>query len=159
MEHRNQKQHGNHYTQLGLMAALSFAAMYWLMYAMVNSTTNVYMSLNQIYMAAVMTAPMVVIELIVMRMMYKDAGLNRILIGTSLVVGVAAFLLIRQQTAIGDRQFLRSMIPHHSAAILMCERAPISDAEIQALCRGIVETQRSEIDRMVTRLRQLQASR
>jgi uncharacterized protein (DUF305 family) len=33
------------------MAALSFAAMYLLMYAMVNSSANVYANLNQAYMA------------------------------------------------------------------------------------------------------------
>jgi uncharacterized protein (DUF305 family) len=28
------------------------------------------------------------------------------------------------QGAVGDDQFLRSMIPHHSGAILMCEQGP-----------------------------------
>ena len=148
MEHRHQEQQGNHYAQLGLMAGLSFVAMYWLMYAMVDSAANVYMSFNQIYMAAVMTAPMVVIELIVMRMMYKDARLNLILIGASAALGVAAFLFIRQQTGIGDRQFLRSMIPHHAGAILMCEQASIADVEIKTLCKGIISSQQLEIDQM-----------
>jgi uncharacterized protein (DUF305 family) len=35
--------------------------------------------------------------------------------------------------AVGDKQFLRSMIPHHAGAILMCEKASIKDAEIRAL--------------------------
>jgi uncharacterized protein (DUF305 family) len=68
---------------------------------------------------------------------------------------VAFFLLIRCQTAISDREFLRSMIPHHGAAILMCERAPIEDAEVVALCRNIVSSQQAEIERMRQRLRTL----
>ena len=41
--------------------------MYALMYAMVNTFANVYATVNQAYMAGLMTAPMVVIELVVMR--------------------------------------------------------------------------------------------
>jgi uncharacterized protein (DUF305 family) len=157
MEHSHHSPHDqNHYVHLGIMAALSFLAMYFLMYSMVDSLGNVYMSFNQAYMAALMTAPMVVIELIVMRMMYQDARLNRQLIGASLVIGVATFLFIRQQTAIGDRQFLRSMIPHHSGAILMCRQAAIDDAEINALCKEIISGQQQEIDQMKAILARLQ---
>jgi hypothetical protein len=37
----------------------------------------------------------------------------------------------------------------------MCERAPIRDAEIGALCRSIVSSQQSEIDRMRAKLSEL----
>lgn len=47
-----------------------------------------------------------------------------------------------------DKQFLRSMIPHPSSAILMCERASISDPEIIALCGDIVKAQKKEIAQM-----------
>jgi phosphate/sulfate permease len=49
------------------MAALSFVATYILMYAMVNTFDDVSNSVNQVYMAGLMTAPMVAIELVVMR--------------------------------------------------------------------------------------------
>jgi len=49
---------------------------------------------------------------------------------------------------VGNGQFLRSMIPHHSSAIFMCDRASITDPEITALCRQIVESQREEIAQM-----------
>ncbi len=52
------------------------------------------------------------------------------------------------QAGIGDKEFLRSMIPHHSGAILMCEQATLTDPEIKALCRGIVDGQRQEIAQM-----------
>jgi uncharacterized protein (DUF305 family) len=146
----------NHYRHLGIMAALSFAAMYILMYAMVNTIDDVYMNVNQIYMAGVMTAPMVVIELVVMRAMYHDDKLNALIIGGTVVAGTAFFLFIQQQTFVGDGQFLRSMIPHHSAAILMCESAAIQDPEITKLCEGIVLSQQAEITQMRAKLRQLQ---
>jgi uncharacterized protein (DUF305 family) len=40
------------------------------------------------------------------------------------------------------------MIPHHAAAILMCEKAPIEATDIKALCRSIISSQQSEIDQM-----------
>jgi len=52
------------------------------------------------------------------------------------------------QLLIGDTQFLRSMIPHHSGAILMCERGKISDPEINTLCGQIIQSQKQEIDQM-----------
>jgi uncharacterized protein (DUF305 family) len=51
----------------------------------------------------------------------------------------------RQQTAISDRQFLRSMIPHHAGAILMCNEAPLQDADVRALCGAIIRSQTEEI--------------
>lgn len=154
MEHNHSRQ-PNHYVLLAVMAFLSFLAMYALMYAMVDSLANVYMSLNQVYMAALMAAPMVVIELIVMRMMYKDARLNGLIIAASVIAGVAMFIFIRQQTGIGDRQFVRSMIPHHGGAILMCRNASLNDPELEALCQEIVEGQQREIDQMTVKLSQL----
>jgi hypothetical protein len=146
----------NHYRQLGIMAALSFAAMYLLMYAMVNTIDDVYMNVNQIYMAGLMTAPMVVIELVVMRGMYQNRRFNALIVGGAVVVGTAFFVFIQQQTLVGDGQFLRSMIPHHSAAILMCESSSIQDPEVMQLCKAIVSGQRAEIDQMRAKLRQLQ---
>lgn len=146
----------NHYRHLLIMAILSFASMYVLMYAMVDSFGNVFNNLNQVYMAALMAAPMVIIELIIMRAMYHDQKRNAAIIAASLVVGIAAFLLIRFQTGISDRQFLRSMIPHHGGAILMCEKAPITDPEIRTLCLSIISGQQAEIDLMRAKLRALE---
>jgi hypothetical protein len=138
----------SHYRHLGIMTALSFIAMYILMYAMVDALDNVYMNFNQVYMAGLMAAPMVVIELAVMRSMYHDKRLNALIGGAAVVAAIAFFLLIRHQSAIGERQFLRSMIPHHASAILMCNQASISDAGIRRLCQNILSTQQAEIDQM-----------
>ena len=140
--------HENHYLRLAGMIVLSFISMYVLMYAMVNTPGDVYNSLNQVYMAGLMTAPMVVIELLLMSGMYKNKKLNSLLIAGSCLAGIAFFLFIRQQTAISDRQFLRSMIPHHSGAILMCNDASLQDQRILELCKTIVAGQQQEIDKM-----------
>lgn len=140
-----------HYGRLLLMAVLSFISMYVLMYAMVNSFANVYLNLNQFYMAGLMAAPMLLIELAPMSAMYGDKRKNALIMAVSFIALGVCWIFIRQQTAITDRQFLRSMIPHHAGAILMCEEAPIRDPEIKQLCGSIVSSQQSEIDRMKTK--------
>lgn len=146
----------NHYRSLFIMILLSFITMYILMYAMVNALGNVYNSINEFYMAGLMTAPMVLIELFVMGGMYENKRLNLILISVSAATLVLFFLLIRQQSAVSDKQFLRSMIPHHAGAILMCEQASLEDPEIVALCQTILTGQQAEIDQMKEILQRLE---
>ena len=147
--------HSKHYWHLLIMVVLSFVSMYVLMYAMVDSFANVYPNFNQFYMAGLMTAPMVIIELLVMRAMYMNMKLNVLIIAVSVIALLGFFFMIRYQTAITDKQFLKSMIPHHASALLMCEQAPIQDSEIQELCRGIITGQQSEIDLMKKMLDEL----
>ena len=91
------------------------------------------------------------IELALMGAMYRDRRLN-VVVAIGSVVALALFwTLLRQQVAVSDKQFLRSMIPHHAGAILMCEQAPIQDSEIKTLCRGIIASQQAEIHQMKDR--------
>ena len=143
-EHRSE----NHYLRLAAMIVLSFISMYVLMYAMVNTFDDVYNSVNQVYMAGLMTAPMLVIELAMMASMYPNRRLNIALIAAGILALIVLWVFVRQQTAVQDKQFLRSMIPHHAGAILMCRQAPVRDAEIRDLCKSIVSGQQREIDQM-----------
>jgi uncharacterized protein (DUF305 family) len=145
----------DHYSKLWIMALLSFVSMYILMYSMVNSLGNVFNNVNQFYMAGLMTAPMVPIEIFLMRSMYKDQKRNLLIVIASILTGLLFFFLIRQQGVVTDKQFLRSMIPHHAGAILMCEQASIQDTEIQELCQGIISSQQQEIDQMKAKLQEL----
>lgn len=166
MQHANHSEkaspsHGKmktgHYWRFGVMSALSFLAMYVLMYAMVDRLSNVYVNFNQAYMAGLMAAPMVLIEVTLMGAMYANRKLNAAIAGAAVGAGILFFVLIRTQGGIGDREFLRSMIPHHASALLMCEQANIESAEIKALCtrpQGIVESQKAEIDLMKTMLKE-----
>jgi uncharacterized protein (DUF305 family) len=145
-----------HYRRLLLMALLSFVTMYVLMYAMVNAFANVYANVNQFYMAGLMAAPMVVIELALMGAMYGDRRKNGVITAVSVAALIMFWILIRQQTAVTDRQFLRSMIPHHAGAILMCQEAPLRDLEIKELCSAIISSQQSEIVQMKAKLAELE---
>ena len=142
----------NHYRRFVVMIGLHFIAMYIFMYAMVNAFNNVFNSLNQIYMAALMTSSMVLIELPLMSAMYKSKRRNVIIIAAGVLLLIGSFMAIRKQAVIADRQFLRSMIPHHAGAILMCQQASLEDREIKELCKTIVSGQQAEIDQMKAKL-------
>jgi uncharacterized protein (DUF305 family) len=115
---------------------------------MVNSMNNVIPNINQFYMAGLMAAPMVIIEILVMRSMYMNKKRNVGFIAGAAVLLVIFFIGIRSQVFVGDKQFLKSMIPHHSAAILMCREGNITDPEIKQLCDDIIANQQKEIDQM-----------
>lgn len=137
------------------MSVLSFGAMYVLMYAMVDSLAHVYANINQFYMAGLMAAPMAILELLLMGMMYRNKRLNALVLAIGIVVLVGSYVGIRQQALISDRQFLRSMIPHHSGALLMCENSRLQDPEIVELCQSIRTSQQAEIDQMKAILKRL----
>ena len=148
MEHSKADVEHSMWLRLGIMTAVGFVAMYLLMFTMIDTSADFYQNLNMAYMAGSMTAAMVIIELIVMSVMYKNAKLRNILIGASVVLLVVTVLFTRYQTGIGDEGFLRSMIPHHSGAILMCKNPRLEDPEILELCKEISESQRREIIQM-----------
>lgn len=136
------------YLKLGLMTLISFIAMYFLMYQMINLSGDFNFSINQIWMAGSMATAMIAIELIVMAEMYKTALIRNIFIGIGIIATIMLVLFTRYQVAIDDKDFLRSMIPHHSGAILMCSNPKLSDPEIKKLCGEIIESQLREIDEM-----------
>ncbi len=80
--------------------------------------------------------------------MYRNRRLNAALYFAFAAIFFLSLLGIRQQSLVGDDQFLRSMIPHHSGAILMCEEATLADQEIRKLCGEIIQAQKDEIAQM-----------
>lgn len=139
---------GGHYGRFGWMLLLSFAAMYVLMYAMVDRLGNAVPNINTAYMAGLMTAPMAILEVLLMGRMYPDKRKNMLIVLGGVVLLLACWFGIRLQAGVGDRQFLKSMIPHHAGAILMCDQATLTDPEVKALCTGIIKAQEKEIAQM-----------
>ena len=136
------------YGKLATALSINTVVMFLLTYIMIADIGHFHANLNRIYMALVMVAPMGIVMLIVMRGMFPDRRLNGFLHLGFAALLVVGFALARTQTPIGNGQFLRSMIPHHSSAILMCEESAITDPEIVRLCDEIVKAQREEIAQM-----------
>ncbi len=138
----------NPYASLALQTVLGGVIMYLVMFVMIDGLDSFYNNLNMLYMTLMMVAPMVALMILAMRHMFPSRGANAVLLLGSVVVFLGCFALIRTQATIGDRAFLRSMIPHHSGAILMCKEASLTDPQIIRLCGEIKESQRREIDEM-----------
>lgn len=136
------------YARLGISLLLSLLVMFVLTMSMIRTIDHFYWNLSNFYMALIMVAPMGLIMLMTMWGMFPDRGRNVILLGAFAASFVGALTLGRLETFVGDEQFLASMIPHHSRAILVCQEATLTDPEIIELCGAIVETQRDEIEQM-----------
>lgn len=136
------------YKMLALNLVISLAIMYFMMFTMIDSLGEFYQNINFLYMALVMWAPMGSLMLLMMSGMYRNKKLNLALHGFFLAIFLISFAAIRNQALVGDQQFLRSMIPHHSGAILMCREAQISDPRVKELCKNIIPAQRQEIEEM-----------
>ena len=140
-----------HYMMFGLNVIVGLVIMYLGMFTMIWSTASFFNNLNMFYMSLIMLAPMTIVMLATMGMMMKNRSLNMILYAAFAIVFLLSFWAERVQGGVGDRQFVRSMIPHHAGAILMCKRASLRDAEVRDLCfkpNGIVESQTREIAQM-----------
>jgi len=136
------------YRSLAIELILDFIIMYLVMYTMIASLDHFYFNLNNVYMTLMMVSPMAILMLVFMRSMYPSKRTNLMIGGAAALVFAVSFYGMRTQAAVGDTEFLRSMIPHHSGAILMCREASLTDPEVLALCDEIVRSQEREIAEM-----------
>lgn len=147
--------HNNRYRSLAIELIIDFAIMYLVMYTMIATLDHFYFNLNNVYMTLMMVTPMAILMLVMMRSMYQNKRANLTIAIAAAVIFAISFYAMRSQAAIGDKELIRGMIPHHSGAILMCEQASLRDLEIVALCGEIVEAQEREIAQMKTILDRL----
>lgn len=99
-------------------------------------------------MALIMVATMVPVMVLVMWKMFPDTVINGLVLGAAALVFVGSFAGLRAEVGVGDEQFLRSMIPHHSIAIHTCPNVELDGEEIRVLCDQILRSQRAEIAQM-----------
>lgn len=142
------KEMKSYYKYFCIELAIESIIMFFVMYSMVDIADHVYFNTNNLYMTLTMVAPMALVMLFAMRHMFPNKRLNLALYAIFIVLAFASFYATRTQALVGNSQFLRAMIPHHSGAILMCEKATITDPEIKKLCQGIIESQAREISQM-----------
>lgn len=133
------------YWKFALMLAISFVIMYGVMFLNVAEFDHIYLSLNRFYMTLLMVAPMAVVMMGFMSGMYKNKKLNSAIMAAGIVVFILALIGLRTQAFIGNRQYMRGMIPHHSSAIMTSRNADLENAEVQKLSKDIIEAQEREI--------------
>ncbi|HEY9001259.1 MAG TPA: DUF305 domain-containing protein [Mucilaginibacter sp.] len=138
----------SNYSKLCVMLALSFVLMYAIMFLNVDDVSHIYINMTRFYMTILMICAMAVLMVAMMPMMYANKKKNTIIIISSVVVFVLAFAGVHKQAGIGDIQYMKGMIPHHSIAIMTSENAHIKDARVRKLADGIIKTQKKEIAEM-----------
>lgn len=147
-DHKHGGGSGRPYLMFWINMALGLIVMYVVMFSMIDGVRDFRNNLNMFYMAVTMWAPMGIFMLATMPGMFPQKALNIALYAVFIVLTIASFAATRAQALIDDGQFIDSMIPHHSGAILMCREAALGDPELAALCDDIIRAQRSEIEQM-----------
>lgn len=133
------------YITLLVSLVISYVVMFAIMFSRVNEWSNLFVSLNQVYMTGLMISAMLIIMLLTMGSMFKNRTLNIVLLASGVALVLMFWRLVRTQAGVGNQQFLRSMIPHHAAAILVCQQSSLTNPRIEELCVEIVQTQKEEI--------------
>ena len=130
------------------MIATSTVVMLGLMYLNTYLFEHVFYSETRVYMAIMMGGVMAFIMLGFMLSMYSSRTINvLIFVGSVLVAGFALWL-VRSQVTVGDRSYMKAMIPHHSIAIMTSSRANIEDSRVRKLADEIIYAQDKEIAEM-----------
>ena len=136
------------YWRFGAMICTSMAVMFVLMYLNTYAFEHLRWSETRFFMTFIMGAGMAVVMLSFMLGMYRNRALNIGIYVASAAVLLAALFLVRSQATVGDRSYMKAMIPHHSIAILTSERADIDDLRVRELANEIIRAQRREIKEM-----------
>lgn len=136
------------YWRFAAMIATSTLIMYGVMYLNTYAFEHVLWSETRVWMALVMAAVMAVVMLAFMLNMYKRKSVNIAIFAGSAAAFAIALWLVRSQATVGDTEYMKAMVPHHSIAIMTSERAQISDPRVRKLADEIIEAQRREIAEM-----------
>ncbi len=146
------------YGRFAAMIATSTVVMFLLMYSTEYRWSDVWWSQTRTWMALFMGAMMAVIMLGFMLDMYTDKKTNLAIFAGSAVVFAAALFFARSQATVGDVDWMRAMIPHHSIAILTSSRAQIRDPRVRRLADDIILAQKREIAEMEALIHDLDGS-
>ncbi len=136
------------YWRFAAMIATSTVVMFGLMYLNTYAFEHVLWSETRVWMALLMGAVMAIIMLSFMLSMYQNKRVNIAIYIGSVVVFALTLWLVRSQATVGDAEYMKAMIPHHSIAIMTSERAQITDPRVRKLADEIIAAQRREISEM-----------
>lgn len=139
---------GGSWGRFAAMIATSAFLMFFLMYQLVYSFDHATLSINRLVASLVMACVMTIVMLSFMWSMYKGKGTKTAVFVLAALLGVILLFVNRSQSFIGDENFMKSMIPHHSIAINNARRASISDPRVRELADEIIKAQVREIAEM-----------
>ncbi|SFT70831.1 protein of unknown function [Algoriphagus locisalis] len=147
------------YVKFAAMMAVSFVIMYAVMFLNADLFEHVMLSTTRTYMTILMVAPMAISMMLFMWGMYENKKVNYLILGSALIIFIGTLTMLRNQTLIADVQWMKAMIPHHSSAIMVSQKANLQDPEAQKLAQDIIEAQKREIAQMQDMIKRLEAKK
>lgn len=140
------------------MIAVSTIIMFFLMYQLVYSVEHALFSLTRFVSSLVMGCVMTAVMLAFMWKMYQpNAAKIAVLVG-AMISGAVLLAVNRGQALVGDENFMKAMIPHHSIAINNARKADIRDPRVRYLADRITRDQVKEITEMKMLLADIEKS-
>lgn len=146
------------YLRFAAMIVTSTVVMFGLMYLNTFSIDHIFWSQTRAWMALLMGATMAAIMLAFMLKMYENRAINIAIAVAAVVIFAGSLWLVRSQQTVGDLDYMKAMIPHHSIAIMTSSRAHIKDPRVRKLADGIIEAQVREIVEMKQLIADLEAN-
>ncbi|SFB09430.1 DUF305 domain-containing protein [Algoriphagus aquimarinus] len=147
------------YVKFAAMMAVSFVIMYAVMFLNADLFEHVMLSTTRTYMTILMIAPMAISMMLFMWGMYENKKANYMILASAVIIFIGTLTMLRNQTMIADVQWMKAMIPHHSSAIMVSQKAHLQDPEAQKLAQDIIEAQKKEIAQMNEMIKRLEATR
>ena len=147
----------NSYVKFAAMMTVSFIIMYAVMFLNADIFEHVMLSTTRTYMTILMVAPMAISMILFMWKMYENKKINYIILTSAVIIFIGTLAMLRNQTLIADVQWMKAMIPHHSSAIMVSQKAHLSDPEAQKLAQDIIKAQKEEIAQMQEMIKRIEA--
>ena len=126
-------------TLISIVSALLSGMWVW-----ADKWSDIRLSINDLYMALLMTGWMFFLQGLVMKQM------TYVLMGLALVI--VSLIAIRYQILVTQEQYLQGMIPHHSMAVFLSkkqiEKSGNNDKILGGLPFSIIQGQDTEIELM-----------
>ncbi len=130
------------------MIVVSTVIMFLLMYQLVYSWDYALFSLTRLVSSLVMGCVMTAVMLAFMWKMYQPTTVKIAVLAGAIVGGIVLLAVNRSQALVGDVNFMKAMIPHHSIAINNARKADIRDPRVRYLADRIIRDQVKEITEM-----------
>lgn len=130
------------------MISISTLIMFFLMYQLVYSWDHALFSITRLVSSFVMGCVMTAVMLGFMWKMYRPNAVKIGVLAGAVIGGVVLLSVNRSQSLIGDVDFMKAMIPHHSIAINNARKADIRDPRVRYLADRIIRDQVKEITEM-----------
>jgi hypothetical protein len=149
-QHEQQHEHEMRmgWGRFAAMIATSVVIMFFLMYQLIYTLDHATFSVNRLVASLVMGTVMTVVMLGYMWSMYQGTAIKIGVVAGALLFGGVLLYVNRAQALIGDTEFMKAMIPHHSIAVNNARNADIRDPRVRELADEIIASQMREIRTM-----------